>query len=103
MNHLLVFCCDCGASAAVPFPVVQDELTRLLDTEGWILSMVTPPGEPDAHWAALCKDCAPKHYPPELLARAREALRKREGLCPDCGAPIGHCREVCARKVEQET
>ena len=90
MNYLVLLCCDCGDSISASFPVAQEELTKGLNTEGWILSLVSPPGEPDTRWAVLCKDCAPKHYPPEVLAKAREEIGSKTPDPPGAATRVRH-------------
>lgn len=73
---LLTMCCECGLVWEVPFDGSTIDTGRLYREEGWVLSIVSK--EPRVLMAFLCKECVPKHYPPEMI----EALKARwaEGI-----------------------
>jgi hypothetical protein len=71
---LLVNCVECGDGVDTPFPVEQGALALLLAQRGWYLSALSPPQGPEVPilLGAVCNQCAPKAFPPELLKQAEE-------------------------------
>lgn len=77
MNVSLVnVCVECGEVRHVPFAALSshDALARHLGADGWFLSVVTPPGEPDVVMACLCGACAPKVHHPGVIEMASAVL-----------------------------
>lgn len=76
---LLVMCVECGQGVEVPLPTYRDAIVRVLAQRGWFMSVLTPPGQgPEVPIviAALCGDCAPRVFPPEILKAAEEQRQK---------------------------
>jgi hypothetical protein len=68
-------CVECGVVEHVPVEgdwwQVKIDIKRLLLEQEWLLSLVDPQNEV---LAPVCKMCASKVYPPELLEAARRQL-----------------------------
>ncbi len=73
---LLVMCGECGRGVEVPLPLSHASLERFLAQSAWFMSVLTPPGEVPILFGALCGDCAPSAFPPEVL-RVAEERRQR--------------------------
>jgi hypothetical protein len=72
---LLVMCVQCGQGVEVPLPTDRDTIARVLAQHGWLMSVLTPPGQgPEVPIVigALCMSCAPNVFPPEVLKVAEE-------------------------------
>lgn len=68
---------DCHLSIGVPMPFDVERLRRLLDREGWLVSVVSPPGENPPRVTALCGACA-EILIPELAKAAREHMQRNK-------------------------
>lgn len=66
----------CGKNIVSRLPLEADELEKILAAKDWILSGITPPGQPIVT-AVLCPDCAKKVHAPEVLAEMRR--RRKAG------------------------
>jgi hypothetical protein len=73
---LLVMCGACGRGIEAPLPIDRDALARFLAQNAWYLSILTAPGQVPILFGALCGDCAPGVFPPEII-RAAEERRQR--------------------------
>ena len=71
---LRIFCCECGESCDAPFVDNVLSSNALYREHEWLLSVIDPA---KCLLAPVCKVCAPKVYPPELLKAARESLLRR--------------------------
>jgi len=72
---LLVMCAECGQGFEAPLPIDRDAFARQLARHGWFLSVLTPPGQgPEVPilFGAVCAECAPTAFPPEVLKIAEE-------------------------------
>jgi hypothetical protein len=69
-------CSECGRGLEVPLPVDRDAFARFLALNAWFMSILTSPGQVPILFGALCGDCAPKVFSPEVL-QAAEARRQR--------------------------
>lgn len=75
----------------MPLPLEQVVLERLLAQHGWYTSVLTPPTAlSDPRWdpkvpvllGAMCRTCATRTFPPEVLVLAEQ---RRQGLLADLG------------------
>lgn len=73
---LLVMCGACGRGIEVPLPTDRDVLAHFLAQSAWFVSILTPPGQVPILFGALCGDCAPSVFPPEILRAAEEQRQK---------------------------
>ncbi len=72
---LIIFCVECGERLAASFDDGKHlSTTKLYQEHRWLLSVVDPV---DVTLAPVCAVCAPKVYPPELLAAARKSMEKK--------------------------
>jgi hypothetical protein len=72
-------CAECGHGFEAPLPIDRDALAYQLAQHRWFLSVVTPPGQgPEVPicFGALCAECAPTVFPPEVLKVAEERRLK---------------------------
>jgi hypothetical protein len=72
---LLVMCCDCGKGLEAPLPLDQATFALFLARQSWFVSVLSPPGqgpEKPLLFGALCMECAPKVFPPEVMKAAEE-------------------------------
>jgi hypothetical protein len=75
----LLMCVQCGQGTEAPLPLDRDGVALFLAQIGWYVSVLTPPGQgPEVPilLAALCPNCAPAIYPPEVM-RVAEERRKQ--------------------------
>jgi hypothetical protein len=76
---LLVLCVECGDGVEVPLPTYLDAIALVLAQRGWFMSVLTPPGQgPEVPIVvgALCMNCAPRVFPPEIMKAAEERRLK---------------------------
>lgn len=69
---LVIFCVECGDRVHATFTGNRLISNQLYREHEWLLSVVDPK---QMLLAPVCKTCAPKVYPPELLNAAREAMK----------------------------
>lgn len=68
---------ECVNTISVALPLDLERMRARLDREGWVVTLVTPPGESPAKVTALCGTCA-EALMPELLHAAREKMQKNK-------------------------
>ncbi len=73
---LLVMCNECGRGIEVTLPIDHESFPRSLGRHAWFVAILTPPGEVPILFGALCGDCAPKVFSPEVLRAAEERRQK---------------------------
>ncbi len=76
---LLVMCVECGRGIEVPLPTDRSQIDHLLAQQDWFMSVLTPPNQDPSVpivVGALCANCAPAVYPPEVLRAAKERRLK---------------------------
>jgi hypothetical protein len=73
---LLVMCSECGRGVEVPLPIDRDALARFLVLRAWFVSILTAPGQTPILFGAVCNECAPKVFSPEVLRAAEERRQK---------------------------
>lgn len=83
---LLVMCNECGRGVEAPLPMDQDLLSRILAQQAWFVAVLSPPGQVPILLSALCGECAPKVFAPEILRMAEE---RRQLLLQGAGGPPG--------------
>ena len=72
---LFLMCVECGQGVEALLPIDRDGIALLLAQHAWFVSVMTPPGQgPDVPivFGALCGQCAPKVFPPEVMKAAEE-------------------------------
>lgn len=69
---LLVMCNECGRGVAVSLPIDHESFARSLAQLAWFVALLTPSGQVPTLFGALCGDCAPKVFSPEILRAAEE-------------------------------
>lgn len=69
---LLVMCNECGRGVEVALPIDQESLALSLAHHVWFVAIITPPGQVPILFGALCGDCFPKVFAPEILRAAEE-------------------------------
>jgi hypothetical protein len=62
---------DCNARIHVPMPFDIEKLRSGCNTQGWLVTITTPPGFEPMSCTVLCEKCAEAILPPELLAAAK--------------------------------
>jgi hypothetical protein len=73
---LLVMCNECGRGVEMPLPIDHASFARCLAQYAWFVAILTPPGQVPILFGALCGDCAPKVFSPEILQAAVERRQK---------------------------
>ena len=73
---LLVMCNECGRGVEILLPIAHAHFERSLARHAWFVAVLTLPGQTPILFGALCGDCAPKIFPPEILQAAEERRQK---------------------------
>jgi hypothetical protein len=73
---LLVMCNECGRGVEILLPIDHESFARSLARHVWLVVILTPPGQTPILYGALCGDCAPKVFSPEILRTAEERRQK---------------------------
>jgi len=69
---LLVMCNECGCGVEMLLPIDHARFVRSLAQRSWFVAILTSPGQTPILFSALCEDCAPKVFSPEILQAAKE-------------------------------
>lgn len=69
---ILVMCGECGRGLEMPLPIDRDSFVRTLLQQSWLVSILTPPDRQPLLFGAICQECAPRIFPPEVLQAAEE-------------------------------
>ena len=73
---LVLHCCECGEGVDVPeAELAIQKLPAFLFKQNWVMSVITPPGEPRVRMALLCNPCSRKVFPGAMLEEARRAIQ----------------------------
>lgn len=73
---LLVLCGECGRGVEVPLPTDRDALERFLAQHSCFMAVLTPPGQQPVLFGAICGECAPRVFTPEVIRAAEERRQK---------------------------